>query len=64
MDGPSRQETVHWSGREEEEIGTERQADEQAYRCMDHHQKESWQRIALSYRESVQPRLDTGATSE
>lgn len=51
----------------EEYLTKAKEAEQQAYRCKDAIMRESWQRIAVSYREMAQRRLDarTGeATSE
>lgn len=51
----------------QEYLAKAKEAEEQAYRCMDGDLKESWQRIALSYREMAQCRLDSmtrGAAQE
>jgi hypothetical protein len=42
----------------EEYLTKAKEAEDQALRCRDHILKESWQRIALSYREMAQRRLD------
>ena len=51
----------------EEYLSKAKEAEEQAYRCRDAVLKESWQRMALSYRQMAQRCLDTRnsvATSE
>ena len=42
----------------EEYLTKAKEAEDQALRCRDHILKESWQRIALSYREMAQRQLD------
>jgi hypothetical protein len=42
----------------EEYLTKAKEAEDQASRCRDRTLKESWQRIALSYREMAQRRLD------
>jgi len=49
---------MHTGADIENYLAKAKEAEEQAARTSDHHMRQSWQRIAASYREMAQQRLD------